>query len=174
MNLSPLLPPGFLFCNEKVTHDSLVIGLIVTDAVGTCPLCLTLTNRAHSFYQRTLADLPMGGKRIKLQVRLRKFFCPPADCPRKVFAQSCHPVCKPYARRLLRADQQIQTIGLQTGAKPGARLCHTIGQSVSASTILRIIRRTPPPSVETPMRLGVDDFAFKICSRIYPKRWSGF
>lgn len=94
-------------------------------------------------------------------MRLRKFFCPLADCPRKVFAQSCHPVCKPYARRLLKADQQIQTIGLQTGAKPGARLCHNIGQSVSASTVLRIIRKTPPPAVETPKRLGVDDFAFK-------------
>ncbi|WP_381525666.1 hypothetical protein [Spirosoma soli] len=49
MDLSPLLPPGFLFCNEKVAYDSLVIGLIATDAVGTCPLCLTPTNRVHSF-----------------------------------------------------------------------------------------------------------------------------
>jgi transposase len=161
MNLSPLLPPGFLFCNQQFTHDSLVIGLIATDAVGTCPLCQTPANRVHSFYQRTLADLPMSGKRIKLQVRLRKFFCPLADCPRKVFAQSCHSVFKPYARRLLRADQQLQTIGLQAGAKPGARLCQTIGQSVSASTILRVIRKAPRAVVETPKRLGVDDFAFK-------------
>lgn len=161
MDLSPLLPPGFLFCNQQFTHDSLVIGLIATDAVGTCPRCQTPTNRVHSFYQRTLADLPVSGKRIKLQVRLRKFFCPIADCPRKVFAQSCHSVCKPYARRLTRADQQIQAIGLQTGAKPGARLCQTIGQPVSASTILRVIRKAPRQVVETPKRLGVDDFAFK-------------
>ena len=129
--------------------------------MGACPLCQTSTNRVHSFYQPTLADLPMSGKRIKLQVRLRKFFCPLADCPRKVFAQSCHSVFKPYARRLLRADQQFQTIGLQAGAKPGDRLCHTIGQPVSASTVLRVIRKTPRPVVETPKRLGVDDFAFK-------------
>ncbi|WP_223834332.1 ISL3 family transposase [Spirosoma profusum] len=150
-----------MFCNQQFADDSLVIGMIATDAVGTCPLCQTPTNRVHSFYQRTLADLPMSGKRIKLQVRLRKFFCPLADCPRKVFAQLCHSVCKPYARRLTRADQQIQTIGLQAGAKPGARLCHTIGQSVSASTLLRVIRKTPRPVMETPKRLGVDDFAFK-------------
>ena len=161
MDLAPLLPPGLLFCNQQVTHDSLVIGMIATDTVGTCPLCQTPTNRVHSFYQRTLSDLPMSGKRIKLQVRLRKFFCPLADCPRKVFAQSCHSVCKPYARRLIRADQQIQAIGLQTGAKPGARLCHIVGQPISASTVLRVIKKTPLPIVEAPKRLGVDDFAFK-------------
>ena len=161
MDLSPLLPPEFLFCHQQFTPDSLIIGLIATDAVGTCPRCQTPTSRVHSFYQRTLADLPMSGKRIKLQVRLRKFFCPLADCPRKVFAQSCHSVCKPYARRLIRAEQQIQTIGLQAGAKPGSRLCHAIGQSVSASTVLRVIRKTLTPVVETPKRLGVDDFAFR-------------
>lgn len=161
MDLTPLLPPGFLFCNQQVTNDSLTIELLASDAMGICPLCQTTTNRVHSFYQPTFADLSMSGKRIKLQVRLRKFFCLLADCPRKVFAQSCNSVYKPYARRLIRADQQIQAIGLQAGAKPGARLCHIVGQSVSASTVLRVIRKTPPPVVETPKRLGVDDFAFK-------------
>ncbi|WP_460948614.1 ISL3 family transposase [Spirosoma daeguense] len=125
------------------------------------PACHTLTRRVHSFYQRTLADLPMSGKRIKLLVRLRKFFCALASCPRKVFAQTCSLAFKPYARRFLRADQQIQAIGLQVGAKPGARLCHTIGQPVSALTVLRVIRKTLISAVETPRRLGVDDFAFK-------------
>ena len=161
MDLSPLLPSGFLFCNQQFTNDSLIIRLIASDPVGTCPLCQTPTKRVHSFYQRTLADLPMSGKRIKLLVRLRKFFCPLANYPRKVFAQSYHSVCKPYARRLLRADQQIQAIGLQAGAKSGARLYHTVGQSVIASTVLRVIRSSPMPVVKTPRRFGVDDFAFK-------------
>lgn len=161
MDLSPLLPSGFLFCGQQFTQDALIIGLLATDSVGTCPLCQTPTSRVHSFYQRTLADLPMSGKRIKLLVRLRKFFCPLISCPRKVFAQTCNLVFKPYARRLLRADQQIQNIGLQTGAKPGARLCCSVGQPISASTVLRVIKKTPIPIVETPKRLGVDDFAFK-------------
>lgn len=77
--------------------------LAVTRSVKRPPTeSIVLTAPAHR--QRTLADLPMNGKRIKLQVLLRKFLCPLADCPRKVFAQSCHFVCKTYARRLLRAD----------------------------------------------------------------------
>lgn len=61
----------------------------------------------------------------------------------------------------MRADQQIQNIGLETGGKPGARLCQIVGQPISASTILRVIKKTPLPILETPKRLGVDDFAFK-------------
>ncbi|WP_157580429.1 transposase family protein [Rudanella lutea] len=68
MDLTPLLPLGFLFCHHQLTDDSLVIGLLAIDAVGSCPLCQTPANRVHSFYQCTLADLPISGKRIKLHV----------------------------------------------------------------------------------------------------------
>lgn len=161
MNLSSFLPPGFLVSRQQCTYDLLTIDLLATDVVGICPLCQTPTSRVHSFYQRTLADLPISGKRVKLLVRLRKFFCPLVNCPRKVFAQSCHSLCQPYARRLLRAAQQIRLIGLQTGAKPGARLCQAIGQPVSAFTMLRIIRKIALPNLETPKWLGVDNFAFR-------------
>lgn len=96
MDISPLFPPGFLLCGQQVSQEAVIIGLVATDTVGTCPLCQTLTSRVHSFYQRTLADLPMCGKRIKLLVRIRKFFCPLISCPRKVFAQTCSLVFRPY------------------------------------------------------------------------------
>lgn len=161
MDISPLFPNGFIVCSQEVTPETVSIGLLATSTVGTCPVCQTPTSRTHSFYQRKLADLSMSGKQVKLLVRLRKFFCFLASCPRKVFAQTCNLVFKPYARRLLRADQQIQAIGLQAGAKPGARLCRILGQPISASTVLRTIRKTPVPVVQTPKRLGVDDFAFR-------------
>ena len=161
MDIYPLFPPGFTVCSQEVTQETVCIGLLATSTVGTCPVCQTPTSRTHSFYQRKLADLSMSGKQVKLLVRLRKFFCFLASCPRKVFAQTCNLVFKPYARRLLRSDQQIQAIGLQVGAKPGARLCRIVGQPISASTVLRTIRKTPVPVVQTPKRLGVDDFAFR-------------
>jgi hypothetical protein len=44
--------------------------------------------KVNSFYQRTLADLPIFGKAVSLQVHLRKFFCGNPNCPRKIFAQT--------------------------------------------------------------------------------------
>ena len=141
--------------------DSLTLSLMLTHTEGVCPQCQNPSRRVHSTYQRRLGDLPMSGKQVKLIVQIRKFFCSQAACPRKVFAQRCDTVCQPYARRLLRADGQIQAIGLYTGARSGARLCHLTGQPISASTVLRVIKKTPVATLETPKRLGIDDFAFR-------------
>jgi len=145
MDISPLFPPGFTVCSQEVTQETVYIGLLATSTAGTCPVCQTPTSRIHSFYQRNQADLSMSGKQVKLVVRLRKFFCFFGQLPPKS-------ICP---------DHQIQAIGLQAGAKPGARLCRIVGQPISASTVLRTIRKTPVPVVQTPKRLGVDDFAFK-------------
>lgn len=108
-----------------------------------------------------MRDLPISGKVVSLQVCSRKFFCEQESCPRKVFAQQCSNCLKPYSRRLERATEQVLSIGLSLGSRPGARICHLTGFPLSASTVLRVPRRTSVPEVTTPTVLGVDDFAFR-------------
>lgn len=108
-----------------------------------------------------MADLPICGKAVSLQVHLRKFFCGNPECPRKIFAQTSSDDFRPYARRLHRAEQPLLTIALQTGARPAAKLCALTAQPVSHSTLLRISRKSPVAQPLTPKRLGVDDFAFR-------------
>ena len=47
------------------------------------------------------------------------------------------------------------------GSKPGAKICHLTGLPLSASTVLRILRKAPVAELVTPTILGVDDFAFR-------------
>ena len=75
------------------------------------------TNKVHSFYQRTLADLPICGKAVSLRIHLRKFFCRNDQCHRKIFAQTAPDYFAPYARRLDRARQPLQAFALSTGAR---------------------------------------------------------
>jgi len=35
MDLSPLLPTGFLFCHQQFTDEAIIIGLLATEAFGT-------------------------------------------------------------------------------------------------------------------------------------------
>ena len=118
-------------------------------------------NKVHSFYQRTLADLPICGRAVSLRIHLRKFFCRNDNCTRKIFAQTAPTYFCSYARRLNRARQSLQAIALQTGAPPAARLCALTGQPVSHSTLLRISSKTPVGHQLPPKRVGVDDFAFR-------------
>lgn len=103
----------------------------------------------------------MSGKEVTLRISVRKFFCQQPNCPRKIFAERFNTSLKPYERRLQRCNAQIRGIGFSCGSKPGAKVCALVALPVSASTILRVMRKTPLPYTETPKVLGIDDFAFR-------------
>lgn len=45
-----------------------------------CPRCEASTDRVHSHYQRTLADLPWGDWSVRLGLTVRKLFCDNPRC----------------------------------------------------------------------------------------------
>ncbi|GAA4408025.1 hypothetical protein GCM10023187_29340 [Nibrella viscosa] len=161
MDLSSILPEHFQLTDQYVGEIDIQIGLVATQTVGRCPDCQMPANKVHSFYQRTLTDLPICGKAVFLRLHLRKFFCHNTNCARKIFAQTAPAYFCPYARRLNRAEQPLQAIALQTGARPAARICALTGQPVSHSTLLRISHKTVVQTQHMPKRVGVDDFAFR-------------
>ncbi|MDO1451966.1 ISL3 family transposase [Rhodocytophaga aerolata] len=128
---------------------------------GTCPLCRHMSHKVHSYYERSVSDLPMSGKVVWLRISVRKFFCQQEACCRKIFAERFDTYLPAYQRRLQRSTAQIGQIGLSCGSKPGAKICRLIGLPVSASTLLRVMKKTPLPEVVTPKVLGIDDFAFR-------------
>ena len=145
MDLSQLLPDHFRLNEHQICETTIPISLIATQTVGRCPICQVPASKVHSFYQRTLTDLPICGKAVSLRVHLRKFFCQNDQCPRKIFAQTSPDYLFPYARRLNRAQQPLQAIALLTGARPGTRLCELTGQPVSHSTLLGISTKSAYP-----------------------------
>lgn len=161
METTLLIPADFEVINALVSKENITLSLLLTSPVGCCPICHTPSRHVHSHYQRIVRDLPISGKVVSLQVCSRKFFCEQENCPRKIFAQQCSNCLKPYSRRLERATEQVHSIGLSLGSRPGARICHLTGLPLSASTVLRILRRNSVRDVTTPTVLGVDDFAFR-------------
>lgn len=41
-----------------------------------CPVCRTPTGRVHGFHSRTVADVPVDGRRVVVRVRVRRPVCP--------------------------------------------------------------------------------------------------
>jgi zinc-finger of transposase IS204/IS1001/IS1096/IS1165 len=48
---------------------------------------LRTSNAVHSRYSRNPADLPSLGRGIRLVLRVRRFYCRNAACPRRTFAE---------------------------------------------------------------------------------------
>src|SRR5262249_5501275 len=126
-----------------------------------CPLCMTPARRIHSHYERTLADLPWAQYRVRLQVRVRKWFCRNRHCRRRIFTERLPTVAAPGARHTLRLAQRLVALGVALGGTAGVHLGHAWDLAVSRNALLRGLRRQPLPVLPTPRVLGVDDFALR-------------
>ncbi len=125
-----------------------------------CPLCHKRSARIHSRYVRQVADLPWMGCAVRLQLHVRRFFCPNPQCARQIFTERLPSVVDPYARRTTRLTDVFALIGFALGGEEGSRLVKGMGLATSPDTLLRLIRGQAESQMSTPRVLGVDDFSF--------------
>jgi transposase len=143
------------------TANQITLLVSATPVTAPCPRCMTLAPRIHSRDERTLVDLPWAHYRVRLQLRVRKWFCPHPLCVRHMFTERLPTVAAPWARRPLRLAQRLVALGQALGGVAGVRLGHAWALAVSRNTLLRGLRRLPVPALPTPRVLGVDDFALR-------------
>jgi len=139
----------------------LTLRLTSTQALVHCPVCQFPTQRIHSHYTRTVADLPWAHLHVVLQLGVRKFFCANGRCTRSIFTERLPQLLAPWARRTQRLAHRLGSIAVALGGAAGALLSQQLGMPVSRNTLLRLLRRLPVPSRATPTVLGVDDFALR-------------
>src|SRR5262245_35629486 len=95
----------------SVDADEIVLMVRPAAEAARCPVCGDLSRRVHSWYTRCVADLPWQGVLARLQLKVRRFFCDTAACPRRVFAERLLTVVAPYARRPVRLDDWLRRVG---------------------------------------------------------------
>lgn len=162
--LQSLLPGAGLLRLDRYEiedGDHLTLSLSSMQIRVPCPLCGRLTQRVHSHYERTLADLPCVQFRLKLILQVCKFFCPNTECRRRIFTERLPEVAVPWARKTMRFVQRLQALGLALGGAAGARLGDRLGYAICGSTLLNHLKKLSLPDFKTPKVLGVDDFAFR-------------
>ena len=139
----------------------ITLHVTATPTTVPCPLCHRQTARVHSRYTRTLADLPWGPYAVRVQLRVRKFFCTYPACPRQIFTERVPTVAAPWARRTRRLAQLLSAFGVALGGEAGARLVARLGLRLSPDTLLRLLQTTPAPATGAPQVLGVDEWAWR-------------
>jgi transposase len=142
-----------------LADTDLTLVLTTTRRTAQCPLCSRRSTSVHSRYQRTLADLPWGGRSVILRVEVRRFFCRNRRCARAIFAERLPELAAPRARRTNAQHALLLDIACALGGRPGARLALRHGVATSRATLLRLVYRAPLPPVGMPCVLGVDDWS---------------
>lgn len=155
------LPAHLRMDQIEITPQTLILSLAVETAEAACPLCQQVSHRVHSHYTRTLADLPSGGKTLRLLVLVRRFVCENEACARKIFVERLPDLTSVYARRTTRYKETLAELGFALGGKAAASLGAFLGLKSSRMTILRILRKTSAPAEPTPKMLGIDEWAYR-------------
>jgi len=163
MQLAHLLAdPTAIRLEKIIQHDSsLTLVVRATRAEAACPRCHRLSTRTHSYYTRSVADLPWHGVAVQLHLRTRRFRCKNSRCAKRIFCERLPRVVAYYARKTARLNEALQLLGFLLGGEAGARAAMGLAMKASPDTLLRRVRRAALLNSSTPRVLGVDDFAFR-------------
>jgi transposase len=144
------LPEGMLIDRIEQTDSQLTVTVNSTRAQAPCPGCGCPSDHVHSQYQRTVTDVPCGGRRVVLRL-----------CVRKVFAERLPNLVQPWARVSDRLREELKAIGLSASAEVSERLAPRLGMKVKAPTLLRYLRTIQDPPRADVTVLGIDDFSLR-------------
>lgn len=154
-------PEGSCLVRACLDVEQLTVHLAITTPTAACPVCGSDARRVRSRYTRRLDDLPCLGRRVRLQVVVRRFVCPQPDCPRRIFAERLPGFAAPRARTTDRLRQAQTDIGSSLGGEAGSRLAACMGMATSPDTLLRRVKRLKNEPVEPPRVVGIDDWAWR-------------
>jgi len=145
-----------------VLTPSLAVALLApTAATAACPRCGTPSDRVHSRYRRTVADLPLQGRLVALRLAVRRFRCVKPDCPRDIFCERLPGLLRARARSTARLSDAHRLIGLALGGEAGARLADRLDMPTSPDTLLRRVKGGPAEGASPHRCVGVDDWALR-------------
>src|SRR5438046_7284041 len=131
MERSPFLPlpEGMVIGQVEISATQLTVEVISTRPSACCPECGSPSDHVHCQYQRTVHDVPCGGRKVVLRLHARQFFCRTATCPRKVFTERLPELVRPWARISNRLLEELKAIGLAASAEVSERLAPGLGMT---------------------------------------------
>ncbi|MFJ4880756.1 transposase family protein [Streptomyces sp. NPDC088745] len=130
---------GVVVESAEVT-DTVVRVEARTTAGGTaCPGCGCWSRRMHGSYLRFPRDLPTAGKPVVVSLRVQRFVCAQAACPRKTFAEQVPGLTRRFGRRTERLRSALVAVALALAGRAGARMTDIFQIPVSRKTLLRLI-----------------------------------
>ncbi|MGW0964066.1 ISL3 family transposase [Streptomyces gelaticus] len=144
----------------SVTAAMLVVDVAACGRPPSCPNCRWRGRRMYSAYRRNLSERPLGGQKLVVRLRVRRFFCDRKSCARRTFVEQVDRLTERYRRSSLGLKEWLTTVAVELGGRPGERLCRKLNLSACRTRLLGLLEEPPGPE-RAPRVLGVDEFAFR-------------
>jgi len=105
-----------------------------------CPYCGQPSEQVHSRRVRTLKDLPIQGKKVKILLEQKKYFCKNKECAKKTFAER-FTFFEPKATKTNRLQKEILQVALTQSSVAASRYLRSSVAAVGKSTICNLLKK---------------------------------
>src|SRR5690606_35194132 len=96
-----------LALTETVIHkDRIELHAKMVREEAICPYCGAKSRSDHKKYIKTIADLPVQDKEVRIVLQRRVFFCKKPECDKSQFAER-YSFVEEYGRRTKRLNERI-------------------------------------------------------------------
>lgn len=136
------------------TDEVICVRARTRDEAVACPACGTQTARVHEYREPTVADVPAGGRRVVVKVRVRRMRCPVIGCPRQTFREQVPGVLDRYQRRTTRLTAQVSAVARELAGRAKEQIsggAEVIGVAVvpfAGHPVISCFRRLAPGVLE--------------------------
>ncbi len=134
------LDPSLDYLGHKIVGDEIKIYVASNRQECSCPYCGFNSKRVHSYYEKSFQDLPIMGKKTKIIIENRKFFCDNPECEFTTFAERFD-FLKQNGKKTKRLIDKIVDISLNTSSIAASRTLKDGIADVGKSTICNLLKK---------------------------------
>jgi transposase len=127
--------------NHKIIGDEIYIRVKSKTKVQECPECGRKTKKVHSKYIRTVQDLPIGDKKVYIEIISRNMICVNGNCSRKRFAES-YEFVGTNGVKTKRLEAEIVSVGMNMGSVAAADVLNRNTVKLCGRTVRNLIKKT--------------------------------
>ena len=135
-----LLDENLYYDGYEIQGEELYIYLSSLREVTICPYCGQLSGQIHSRRVRTLKDLPIQGKKVKILLEQKKYFCKNKACVKKTYAERFD-FFEPKATKTNRLQKEILRVALTQSSVAASRYLRSSTATVGKSTICNLLKK---------------------------------
>lgn len=134
------LDPNLDYLNHEITGNEVIIYVASNRKICRCPYCGFESARIHSRYEKSFQDLPIMGKKTKVVIENRKFFCDNPDCGFTTFAERFD-FLEQKGKKTKRLIEKIVDVSLNTSSTTASKTLGNGIADVGKSTICNLLKK---------------------------------
>lgn len=163
VDIQSFYPSDLKILSIDETDQEIIIHMHSISQECTCYKCGSHLIKHHGSHHRNVQDLPILGKRVKLDTQIFDYECINPSCAVSSVTETFDGFLSYNSRMTERLEDFICILAVETSCEACSRILKDINVKISGDTVIRLLtkRYKNQPIPDCSSTVGIDDFAFK-------------